>query len=331
MQLNERDIIKKQYILLDWNIIKYAKNPRNDTDEEFKRLMEIIRKRYEFPFCEAHLRDLARSYSEANKDKVHEDLCFLQQLSHNVAIGLDENDGFNLVKYSSSDLFEEIINESKANPNITAEMNPQSIYRVDMQELDVDHPLRTMLEKTNGVVGPGIMANWLNNLFEPLFNEIEDYKKFRTYLKNLKRDLNNSSQESLIPQDLVYMSFLKEHMMPFIDSLEIEDEANLALIWKDNIIKWLQMKYPDKVPFGDAITTAYSMLDLHPLFREKLKKKKNTLSNITRDSKMIYYASSSKYFVTEDKTCWEKTKFIFKAFNLSTEVLNISEFIAKFS
>ena len=67
MKIDSKDIINKQYILLDWNVIKYLKKPRDDADKDFLIILDRLRKRFEFPFCEAHLRDLAKSYSEENE------------------------------------------------------------------------------------------------------------------------------------------------------------------------------------------------------------------------------------------------------------------------
>lgn len=120
-------------------------------------------------------------------------------------------------------------------------------------------------------------------------------------------------------------------MTPFIDSLEINNENDLSAIWKDAISEFLRITHPTEIPFGLLISSAYSMLDFHPLFRERLKKNKNTLSNITRDSKIIFYASSSKYFVTEDASCLEKANFIFKAFTCRTKALDMTQFLHKFS
>ena len=75
MKIDSKDIINKQYILLDWNVIKYLKKPRDDADKDFLIILDRLRKRFEFPFCEAHLRDLAKSYSEENEsfaDKLSE-------------------------------------------------------------------------------------------------------------------------------------------------------------------------------------------------------------------------------------------------------------------
>lgn len=331
MELSSDKIIRKEYIMLDWNVIKYLKSPRGTRDSECKNVIELIRKRYEFPFCEAHLRDLAKSYSEQNMTRVNDDLCFLQRLSNGVVIAVeDKSESFYLTEYSTDRLFQEIINTDVSEPSITPEMTLQSTFKVDMDALHQNHPMRNMLENNGGVYNPESMSTWLSDLFDPLFNETDDYKRFREYLTNLKSDLLNENN-CMNFHDRLTKKMLLPYVMPLLDSLEIENEDALADKWKDVITKWLLLQFNGKIPFGALITTAYNMLDLHPLFKEKLKNRKNTLSNITRDSKMIYYASSSKYFTTEDKNCTRKAAFVFKVFNCNTKVMNIEEFIQIFS
>lgn len=65
-------------------------------------------------------------------------------------------------------------------------MNPQTVFKVDMQALDQDHLMRSVLERTDGIFDPIIMAEWMNKLFEVLFNEIDDYKKIRDYVNKIK-------------------------------------------------------------------------------------------------------------------------------------------------
>lgn len=50
MKIDSKDIINKQYILLDWNVIKYLKKPRDDADKDFLIILDRLRKRFEFPF-----------------------------------------------------------------------------------------------------------------------------------------------------------------------------------------------------------------------------------------------------------------------------------------
>lgn len=37
MKVNSDAIIKKDFILLDWNVIQYLKNPRNSSDEDVRQ------------------------------------------------------------------------------------------------------------------------------------------------------------------------------------------------------------------------------------------------------------------------------------------------------
>lgn len=331
MQVNEKDIIKKPYILLDWNVIKYLKSPREkykSLDENLKRIIDNIKKKYEFPFCEAHLRDLAKSYSEENKELINSDLIFFENLCGEIALGVDDDGNFIMIKHSLKESFEEIVSEKKNEPNITANMNPQLNFNVNMEELDENHPMYKMLKSSNGVYSPEILANWLNETFYSFFNEVEDYKKLREYSTKIKEDIQNNFN-----YNEGNGNYLLEHMNPLLDSFEIENENDLSNKWKDIVIKWLEMKYgnANNIPEQELIIFAYILLDQHPLFREKLKKKKNKFDNIVRDAKMILYASGSKYFVSEDSNSRKKAKFVFKAFGLNVGVLSIDECVSKFS
>lgn len=91
------------------------------------------------------------------------------------------------------------------------------------------------------------------------------------------------------------------------------------------------MNHKGELPEELLVTSAYEMLDFHPLFKEKLKKSKNTLSNIVRDSKIVYYATGSKYFVTEDTNCAEKSDFVLKALGYKIDVISMEKFREIFS
>lgn len=328
----DKTILDKEYILLDWNVIKYLKTYRNSNDKQCLQLIKHMYSRYEFPFCESHLRDLARSFSEDNRQLIEADLDFLTAISRSVAVG--ENSKTKKLCLCTNNnpktLFDDIRNEVSYSPNIRPEMNPREIFKVDMQKLDTNHPMREMLEKSGGIYTPDIMADFLNGLYKTIFSDQQKYKDIRNQATHIKLDLKKNCGY-ILPCDKALFDNLYTHAMPFLESLEITDEDKLASVWKDVVREWLQINLDSNVPEGELITTAYSMLDYHPLFREKLKKGKNTLSNIIRDSKMIYYASSSKYFVSEDKACLKKASFIFKAFQYKTKVIDIDQFVQIFS
>lgn len=330
MRVSEKKCIKKPYILLDWNVIKYLKSPRSnqstDKDIECFHIIKQIEKKYAFPFCEAHLRDLQQSYSQENVDRVNDDLEFLSSISKGICLE-SSDDKFVLIKHSVSNLFYELINEKPQTIDISIETVPQSNFPVDMTKIEESHPLYQMLKQNNGEYTAEVMARNINEMFYRFFDTIDDYKNLRTTIQKLRKDLT-SERDYGIDKDMA--SNLIKHMDPFINSLEIEKEEELAKVWKDVCEEFLKVNGKQEIPYGELLTEAYTMLDLHPIFREKLKKK-NTLSNIVRDSKMVFYASGSKFFVTEDKDAFKKMNFLFKAFGEKTEVLDMEMFVQKFS
>lgn len=324
------------YILLDWNTIKHLKKPRDDEknkewDKELKLVVHNLKKKYKFPYCEAHLVDLAESYSEKNLPFIKSDLEFLSELSEEIALCCTENEEeFSMVKYPVSKLFDEIIKEEKKKPNITPDMNPQGIYKIDMNKIDKSYPMYDLLKSKKGVLGPGIMANYLNELYEQIFTQKDAYENMRNFMPKIKELIKNNKNNYLIKEDEQYFNYLLMCMNSFLDSLD-KNEEELMPIWKEVTENYLLITHKkEEINKSLLITIAYNLLDLHPLFKDKLNKK-NTAVNIVHDSKTILYASSAKYFVTGDKHCYRKSKFILKAWNLPTEVLTEKEFIAKFS
>lgn len=323
---------KKHYILLDWNIVKYLIEPRpGKPDEEFKELLFKLNK-YEFPFCEGHIRDVLPSYTESNKERVISELRFLNHVSKGKALGMDPEENISVVEGDIMALFHMIRNETQEDMSIAPSQNPQTCYKVDMDKLDPKHPLRPMYEKTNGGYDPSNMSDYLREISETIFRDAERYKNFREYTDHLERDIRENNTNPLLYQDQWYCNHLIYHMAPMINSYHIKNEDELALVWKNIAIHWCKMtsSESENLPFGVIFTTAYSLLDFHPLFRETLKENKNTLDNITRDGNMLYYATSAKFFITEDKTMYKKGKFLCKAFDLEVKVLKIGEFLKRF-
>lgn len=332
MEIDIKNIITKDYIILDWNVIQYIKNNTNYYDD-YMQIINCVRRRYEFPFCEAHLKDLANSFSEDNKEQIDQDLSFLKQISKSVAVVVEEKtEKLYLIKLDPCTSFQEILFENSKEHTFSVPIYPITEFQVDMQQLDKEHPMYNILEKSNGIYSPIVMAEWIEDTFFKLNNSVNNYKEFRFYINKIKRDLErHNTDENFLPSDLDYKKKLIHFAMPFLDAMEIDNEEKLATIWRDAVMSWLKITNSIEVSFKKQIITAYNMLDFHPLFYDKLKKNKNTLSNITRDSQMVYYASSGKFFVTEDKKCLKKAQLILKAFNCRCKVMNMEQFYRKFS
>ena len=89
--------------------------------------------------------------------------------------------------------------------------------------------------------------------------------------------------------------------------------------------------YSKELSLELLLTNGYGLLELHPNFNDKLKKNKNTLDNIVRDSNHAYYASEAYYFVSEDENTRKKISFLYKVYGIKTKVVSEEEFIMHFS
>lgn len=185
-----------KYILLDWNVIKYIKEPRPHkyVDIAFKYIIQNLRKKYFFPFCESHLRDLRQSYKQGYKNKAEEDLIFLEELSRNV--GLLPNYKMNvLAEYSLKEYFDILTKEET--PKIELIPKVDTISVIDMKKLDTDHPLRPMLEQTQGILSPFAFYRWLSEMFETFFTMPDAYNNMRNYIEKIQDGLCNNNTESI--------------------------------------------------------------------------------------------------------------------------------------
>ena len=228
-----------------------------------------------------------------------------------------------LAEYSLKEYFDILTKEET--PKIELIPKVDTISVIDMKKLDTDHPLRPMLEQTQGILSPFAFYRWLSEMFETFFTMPDAYNNMRNYIEKIQDGLCNNNTESIYGQQLIECS------KPFLESFKLKSKDELCLIWKDVVNSWLNINFPDSQPPSlEVLLISYALLDMHPLFHEKINPK-NKLDNLVRDSKLICYASSSEYFVTEDKKCYEKAKFIYKVYNKNTKVFKMEELLNKFS
>ena len=315
---------ERKYIVFDWNVIQYIKNPRteNDCDRQLSELLPILKKKYYFPFCEVHLRDLKTSYVQGHFDMVNNDLEFLEILSQGVGI-IKRNEEKCLANCSLRTYFDFILNEEIPDIKLTPKIN--SISKIDVDKLDLNSPLKPLLDKTDGILSPCFFYLWLEEKFKTFFTEKDDYKDLRNYIQKIKNDLCSIYTNEQYGKQLI------ECVTPFFNALEITDIVELDSVWKNTVNSWLKLNFPQTSPNLElTMLISYALLDFHPLFQEKIKNK-NKLDNLVRDAKMVYYASSSEYFVTEDSSCYKKAKFIFSVYDIKTKVVKIEELTSRFS
>lgn len=323
-QFQYTNVPPKKYIILDWNVIKYLKNPRLGKDEDciLKDTIKRLRKKYYFPFCESHLRDLKQSVKQGFEDKIYSDLDFLKDISESVGL-LPDRTMKTLAKYSVREYFDILLKEIP--PAIKLTPKPLATRVVDMEKLETDNPLKPLLDRTGGILSPISFYEWLNEMFITFFDDPDVYRKMRSYVNKIYKDLCSCDTTEPYGRQLIECS------TPFFESIDIQNKEELSLVWNNVVDSWLRMNFHESEPNPlEALSVSYALLDMHPLFQEKMNSK-NKLDNMVRDSKLICYASSSEYLITEDKKCYEKAKFIYNVYGYTTKVIKINEFLYRFS
>lgn len=318
------------YVYLDWNVVKYMKSHRRDcnltTDEYFTSLIFGMAKKgvYSFPYSEAHIKDRSNQYNPAYRTEVIKDFNFFGYINQNMCLGI-VGDSSNLSMHFKKmiDFFDENINSPVQVPSRESFLkNAFQIY-ADMDKICEDNPLYELLKNSNGHITEDDMATFLEEQFSCIFRDANSYKKMRNYLPYVNLESDDAHISYMTSQ---YAHELFVHLGPFIKSVN-DDEISLSLKWKEICESWFSLNHPLPISKSQLLVQGYTLLDMHPLFYDKLKKGKNTLNNILNDGTHVYYASEAKYFVSEDSHTRKKAKFIYTAFGIDTKVLSEKEFL----
>ncbi|MDC4899456.1 hypothetical protein NQ997_06350 [Acinetobacter baumannii] len=157
---------------------------------EFLNLVNKLKKKYRFPFSEGHLCDLAISFSPSNLENVKSDLLFINSLSSNYALGIDENEKIipiNMVDIYK--LFNEIVMEVQGDLNINVSGDS---HIIDMELLPQNDLFRPFLEKNNGVLDSDVMKNLMEQIWDSM-DDPDFYKKFRNQVSKLKEKFDEGN------------------------------------------------------------------------------------------------------------------------------------------
>lgn len=322
------------YIYLDWNVYKYLKKSReidrdkagHEVDLKMKSLVQRLSAKYKFPYSEGHIKDAANKYTPEKRNYIEDDFSFAETINHQECIGygyVGSRLVFDTQRKPMLDLFDEFIEERAKKPDIAFDEITITPFPVDMKQIKEDHPLYDFLISNNGIMDMGKLNTYLVSMVYELFTGTEFYKKLREYvdkldkLKILNMDTNLGAR-LLLDRHLYYI-------FPFLDSFD-DEEGKLARKWPGIVYHYLKMNNPNPT-IEMQLIQGYTLLDMHPFFREKLKKNKNTLDNIVRDGTHCFYASKARYFISEDEGTREKTKLIYKAYGIRTKFVSEAEFL----
>lgn len=309
---------------MDWNVIKYMKEPRlnkGGLDEEFKNTVFKLKKKYKFPYSFAHIKDRANRYSKEHYDKVREDFEFAETVNDTICVGINKDLPI-LVKEPMQTCFNEYLSESPKELSFADGSFPFS-FNVNMDKIDKTHPMYEFLREQSGEISGKSLDEFLQELYGVIFQDNSKYKNLRDYINNFDFEYGMDQEYSF--GEIIYLDRLLYHLFPFLDSFK-DDESTLLKKWTDIADHWFSFNNTE-LRRDLLLIQGYSLLDMHPLFKEKLKKGKNTLDNIIRDGNHCFYASEAQYFVSEDENTRVKTAFLYKAYGIRTKVVSEQEFL----
>jgi hypothetical protein len=324
----------KEYVYFDWNVIKYAKQPRaGKSDADLLPTITRLSKRYHIPYSEAHLRDLASGHSEENKHHSERDLKFLAKLTGSRAIVFvrEENTGAELLAIRSRNIeadFSAILQTVKSEEGTTVDfaIGSKEGVPIELLLLDGDDIFLAGLRDNGGKFDASLMRHILAMLWENR-NDPGVYKRLRRQAQKIVEHVE--ARPTALIKDFPVMY---AEMLPFFKYLSLEERDEIQKVFLSALSAFAKFsgRNYQKLTLGAKLELAYSLLDFHPLFAEKISKK-NRPSNQLRDIKHLYSASEAKFFVTEDRSSLEKSRFITHALGMKVKVLDVSEFIARFS
>ena len=333
VKVNIHDIIDSPYIYIDWNVVKYMKEPRSNCirmDNECRETIYKLKRKYKFPFSEAHIQDRASKFREEYRDKVIEDFMFFGGISDNLVIGrCEEKDKFIMQYYNPMKMFNDEVEKIENKVKQDNLYTPQGTFQADMSKIGEDHPLYEMLKANNGLYTPTAMNDYIEKMFDKIFSDANEYKRFRNYIGKVNIDKNELLNQQSNLGDMLYAQYLYNHMQEFVKSMQYNREE-LKQNWENITKEYLSMSSTTNLSKEKSLIQGYMLLEMHPIFYDQLKNKKNTLDNIRRDAMHVYYASEAKYFISEDLHTREKTKFLYEVYNIKTKVVSEEEFLEYF-
>jgi hypothetical protein len=326
--------MREEYIYFDWNVVKYAKQPRaGKSDDDLLPLIIRLSKRYHIPYSEAHLRDLASGHSEENKHYSERDLKFLAKLTGSKAIVLvrEEKTGAESLAIQSRNIeadFSAILQtvSSEEGATVNFAMDSKEGVPIELSLLEEDDIFLAALKDNGGKFDASVMQRILAMLWEN-HNDPEVYKRLRRQAQKIVENIEARPTALIKDFPAVYAE-----MLPFFKYLSLEERDEIQKVFLSALSAFAKFSGRNfqKLTLGAKLELAYGLLDFQPLFAEKMSKK-NRPSNQLRDMKHLYSASEAKFFVTEDHSSLEKSRFITQALGMKVKVLDASEFIARFS
>ncbi|MDF2944555.1 MAG: hypothetical protein K0S01_3413 [Herbinix sp.] len=281
--------MKHCFIYLDWNVIKDLKD--NGKETEFYKIITTLKSKYIVPYSFAHLCDLQKKLKAETIPLIQGDLNFFNEYSNGYMLGRDEDD-YDISQQNIFSMYQEV---AKYNLNLSPKFEiPEQI----IEDFLVSGAENFLKVKENVVY------------FIPLFYMAMDRFNCNPKLYNAFREVFKTTPET---KELQFLFNLQKKDISYTELRELVD-------------KYLNISSKHSNLLCDKLRNAYMLLDFNPVYREKVNNKTN-FTNMYTDCEHMLNASHATYYITKDRDTHSRTKFVYEAYGIKTQVFNKEELI----
>ena len=303
-------------IYFDWNVFSNMRKKTNNLFGKIENFAKSNENHILLIYSTAHLEDLYGSYSNSTESRreTENDLIYLGEITRNHAVGHSSisNETRMGVECPTKYFKDNYVNNFPIRflENILDKYNnllklPTRIDFTSNSNLPDNYKgLLTLFPKTKE---EDCLKSFIRDLLDISINSDKFDKVFRELRGNFNSDLKIKTDE-------------KSWKDPFNHINKILKKCNIDKGITQYLNEYIVKTKPSATLF-DIFIQFYITLDLYGY-----KKDKNT-SNLITDSMHSYYGAHTDIFVTDDSNTNEKSKILYKEFNILTDVLYSNEFI----
>lgn len=322
-------------VYLDWNIFSYLKR-LGDIEEPYISLKKILQSYSDvllIPYSFAHLNDLSVSYKQGGKGMEMSivDLENLKILSKDQALIYDYKKGITEARvYDIKEYFFYLIENNTEIPTTFS-----GLFENDFYDIEEDAEFKELLRKIrepifNFGIG-GIPDNM--EFVEKYFEEFIDNPNFENLFNGFLNFFENLTSDNKLYAGL-RNSFLDDYNLRHNykesqDALHDIDKKLLNSPYKkkfEELVKHVLSLKGDinEKSYKEIFTTHFLALDYLGFYSDK------KFTNLIQDSFHSFFGAHCDFFITDDNNTYQKSKLIYKHFNIETVVCKSDEFIANF-
>lgn len=319
-------------IYLDWNIITNLIGPERISDKGLQEEFLLIKRVFEnpdldlvFPFSNAHLKDLMKSYEKGERERVANSLTYLSELSNNVCLTQYWNE--KIAKWHIREPFEFFNSMLEEN---SGSFNSWEDILKPLKELGIDKLFDLYKYQPHGIDFEQIELH--SPLFASLFPRARVENNMQAAIHDIFEILTKINSNPIIYKELRKLFKdgldLDSNISNFENTIEQLNEYLPKTLLNKSFTELYEMnnKRNTKNKDYDKVIGLYMQLDFVGYNSDKLTEK-NQYNNIFNDALHCFYAAHCEFYLTNDNRNYKKSKAVYESEGIGTHVFKTNEFI----